>query len=403
MLRREHAAFDVRAGRVVPDKITRTKHSDYPGYAEKLLELFRNGIGKTHRELERETERILDADPECPLRRSKAFFKLLEEVSEFDTDKGHKAWLLRKQVMDMAVPFQPLKRLGGGLWGTDESEVKAHIAEKLGRPWVDIEASLFTDIKHLHKLLSFKGYSGGAELLNRYNVAQCQGVLFNCTKLKVEARDDFKRILRYAKLARLLHQITRLGDGHYCFEFTGPASVLRDTPRYGTKMAEFLPSLLRCKGWMMEADIKVGRRWAKFHLSPENQLRPSWEEKNDGYDSSLEAAFVGKWGPDPREGWSLVREGDILWKEQHVFTPDFVLSHKDGRRVFLEIAGFWSPEYVAQKRATLAMFKNEMIILAVPHDLLTEYGDLPRTLVSYKTGLLSQPVLDALERLPQTS
>jgi predicted nuclease of restriction endonuclease-like RecB superfamily len=116
MLRKQHASFEFQANRLVPDKITKTKHAAYPGYADDLLALFRNGIGKTHRELERETEKILDADPECPMRRSKAFFKLLEEVSVFDTDKGHKAWLLRKEVMEMAAPFRSSR---SSAWGED--------------------------------------------------------------------------------------------------------------------------------------------------------------------------------------------------------------------------------------------------------------------------------------------
>jgi predicted nuclease of restriction endonuclease-like RecB superfamily len=78
MLRRDQAKFDVVRGLVVPDRIKQGQ-TEYVGYAERMLELFRNGIGKTRRDLEREVERILDADSSAPLRRAKAFFKLLEE------------------------------------------------------------------------------------------------------------------------------------------------------------------------------------------------------------------------------------------------------------------------------------------------------------------------------------
>jgi predicted nuclease of restriction endonuclease-like RecB superfamily len=231
-------------------------------------------------------------------------------------------------------------------------------------------------------------------------VAQCQGVLLNCTKLVVDAKDDFKRILRYAKLARLLHQITRLEASHYRFEFSGPASVLRDeTPRYGNEMAKFLPSLLRCKGWTLEADIKVGRRMAKFHLSQADKLSPAWDEEANAYDSTLEENLLEKWGSGPRDGWSLAYEKEILWTGQHVFTPDFVLSHSDGRQVFLEIAGFWSPEYAVQKRATLERFKDATIILAVPDHLQERYSDLGKMLIPYKTRLFIQSVMDVLNRL----
>lgn len=395
MLRKEHALFEIRDGLVIPDRITKTRHAAYLGYAEQMLSVFRNGRGKTHQELERETDRILDADPDSPLRRPKAFFKLLEEASEFDTDKGRKAWRLRKEVMELAATSHPLKRIGGGIWGRPETEVKTDIAEKLGREWQEIEKGLFNDIIEFHRLISFDGYSA-EELLNRYNVGQCQAALFDCIRMRVEATEHFKEILTYAKLARLLHAITRVGEGRYIFEFSGPASVLRDTQRYGTSMAKFLPSLLRCRGWKMEAQIKLGNWTTRFLLSSEDRLRPAWNEDKAAFDSSIEETFMAKWGDGTREGWSLSREPEILWKDQHVFTPDFLLSHKDGRRVFLEIAGFWTPEYVKQKRATLAQFKEYQIFLAVPEELQTEYRDVERTLISYKGRLLIQSVLAAL-------
>jgi predicted nuclease of restriction endonuclease-like RecB superfamily len=399
MLNKDHALFaiDFKKGIVVPDRIRQKTHQGYLELADQLLDCFKNSIGKTRRDLEREVERILDSDPACPLRRYQAFFKLLEEVSEWDTDKGHKAWQLRRTVAELAAPFHPLKRVSDGIWGHEESTVKAEIAEKLKRPWSDIEASLFTDMRQFHKLLKFDGYANAAVLLNRYNVAQCQAALYSCTTLKVEAKDDFVRILRYAKLARLLHRITRLSDGHFMFEFSGQASVLRDTERYGIAMAKFLSSLLRCKGWRMEADLRVGKnkQRVKFFLSPEDKLKPSWDEE-ESYDSSVEEKFAERWGQPPRNGWSLERESEILWKEQHTFCPDFVFVHEDGRRVMMEICGFWTPEYVANKRASLTAFRESKILLAVPADLAKEYTDLGVMIVTYKGSLLLPPILEAL-------
>jgi predicted nuclease of restriction endonuclease-like RecB superfamily len=397
MLTKQQAAFEVDdSGQVIADRIWKNKHPGYLQYAEELLALFRNGIGKTRQELELEVERILDKDQGCPLRRTKAFFKLLEDVSVFDTDKGHKAWKLRKQVMELSAQYHPLRRLSGGIWGKDEIEVKKEIAQKLGKSWNDIEASLFNDIRQFHPLRRFDGYSDAAELLNRYNVAQCQAVLYNCTRLRVEARSDFKKILRHAKLAQLLHEITRMSEGHYRFEFYGPASLLADTQRYGTCMAKFLPSLLRCTGWKLEADLKLGNWQVKFPLSPEDKLCPSWPEE-DEYDSSIEKGFAVKWGDKPRDGWSLSHETEILWEAQSVFTPDFVLHHVDGQRVHLEIAGFWTPEYIEHKKQTLAKFKTASILLAAPEDCAEHYRELGVPLIVYKSALKLEPMMEALK------
>jgi predicted nuclease of restriction endonuclease-like RecB superfamily len=400
MLRRNQAKFDVVQGRVVPDRIKQGQ-AEYLGYAEQMLELFRSGVGRTRRDLERAVERVLDADSTAPLRRAKAFYKLLEEVSVFDTDESQKSWRLRKQVMELAAPYHPLKRLSEGLIGRDEKAVKEEIAAKVGQPWPEIEDNLFNDVMEFHKLTSFEGYSSAKELLNRYNVAQAQGVFYECTRMRVEARGDFKRILRYAKLARLLHFISMVGDSHYIFEFTGPASDLRETRRYGPNMAKFLPSLLRCQDWKMDAVIAVPWGTCRYSLSPADGLVPSWEEKKSDFDSSIEEAFVEKWGNQPREGWTLLREAEILWKDQHAFVPDFVLRHEDGRQVFLEIAGFWTKEYIEQKRANLALFNKELIVIAAPEDIQDKYRDLGRPVVSYKGRLLIGPVLEALGQVRQ--
>ena len=58
-------------------------------------------------------------------------------------------------------------------------------------------------------------------------------------------------------------------------------------------------------------------------------------------------------GAEARDGWTLVREGEVLHEGQKVFVPDFVFRHDDGRVVLMEIIGFWTPEYLEAKAATL--------------------------------------------------
>jgi hypothetical protein len=69
---------------------------------------------------------------------------------------------------------------------------------------------LYADVMQFQPLREFVGYPDGAALLSRYNVAQVQAALYRAVSMTVEATDDFKTILRYAKLARLMHEIKRL-------------------------------------------------------------------------------------------------------------------------------------------------------------------------------------------------
>jgi hypothetical protein len=174
--------------------------------------------------------------------------------------------------------------------------------------------------------------------------------------------------------------------------------VLRETRRYGAAMARFLPALIACREWRMHAVVRTRRRgWtAALDLSSADGLHSHLPEPAE-FDSQVEEAFAEKWGPDAREGWSLVREGEVLYHGQKVFVPDFMLRHADGRTVLLEIVGFWTPEYLQAKVETLRTFPDRRILLAAAAPALVEMEKLPGEVIPYKSALL---IKDVLERLP---
>ncbi len=92
----------VSPGRIMKDQPV------YLDYAAALLTLFRDGIGKTRRELERGVEEILEKCDDCSLTRINAFTKLLIDVSTFETDRNKTAAKLRRKVWEVAVPLHPL-------------------------------------------------------------------------------------------------------------------------------------------------------------------------------------------------------------------------------------------------------------------------------------------------------
>jgi hypothetical protein len=196
-------------------------------------------------------------------------------------------------------------------------------------------------------------------------VAQIQAVSFSANSITVHAGADFKRILRAARLARLMHTITAPQPGCWQIELTGPASVLRETRRYGVNFARFLPALICCSDWTMEAIMESrGLRNLRLHLSSRDGLK-SHLPPDDEFDSAVEAEFAAKWGEGDREGWLLRREAEIFHAGQKTFIPDFVMEHVTGRRVLLEIVGFWTPEYLEQRVRTLQLFRGVPIVLAI--------------------------------------
>ncbi len=209
--------------------------------------------------------------------------------------------------------------------------------------------------------------------------------------------EDFKTILRYAKLARLMHTIERAGEGRYCFRFNGPASVLRQTRRYGVAMARFLPALVACRDWKMRAEIRTRRtgRTIWMDLSSQDGLNSHLPPPEE-FDSSVEATFAEKCGTEKRDGWQIIREGEVLHRGQKVFIPDNLFRHDDGRVVLMEIVGFWTPEYIQAKLQTLKAFEDRRILLAVSKSAGQQMGELPSGTIVFGSKLAIKDVLAAL-------
>jgi hypothetical protein len=330
MLRSEHSIVTFDRGCAIPDRLTRTRHAHYLDYAERMLAAYRSGIGLPRRDLHRSIQNILAREPDCDPRRIASFCKLLDERAEFEANRKGGSAAMRLRVFTLAAKHHPLVSVPQRVFERPEEEVKRQIASELGLTWEHIERTLYADVISFQPLVTFEGYADARALLARYNVAQLQACLYRATRMSVQARSDFKMILRHAKLARLLHEIHRTRPGEYRIDLSGPASVLHETRRYGVSFARFVPALLTCADWQVRAMLPTP--WggvATLSLSSEDgyasHLAPPPE-----FDSSLEEEFARDFGPSEREGWRLDREGEVLHALQTTFLPDFVLRHVDG-------------------------------------------------------------------------
>jgi len=399
MLTKDHAIleFDFQKQTVVPDRLHRKTHGHYLSLAEELVQLYRDHVGEVRKSLHDRVRRRMQDISDCPTRRIGAFCKLLDDASEYHRDKSGDAAKLRKRVFAIAASQHPLVQRSDALFDHDESTVKREIAAELGMEWPEIEAKLFADVIEFHRLVIAPKELDGAGLLSRYNVAMTQAALYGATAITVWASQDFKSILRYAKLARLMHSIAQQGDD-YVFQFNGPASIVRNTKRYGVAFAKFLPGLLSTDQWRMRATILgPGNRRFALRLSDGDGLRSNVVAEL--FDSQLEEAFFDSWQATETAGWTLKREARVLHHDQTVFIPDFTLSHEEHGEILLEIIGFWTPEYLREKVVRLERFRAQAkILLAIAESVDDAIPDLGIPRVTFKTTLRPKQVLEHLER-----
>ena len=87
-------------------------------------------------------------------------------------------------------------------------------------------------------------------------------------------------------------------------------------------------------------------------------------QEDDGeietYDSKIEHIFSSL----SLGSWKIKREPTILKAGKYAFVPNFSLQ-RESMKVYLEIVGFWTPEYLAKKIEKLKEVKEPVILLII--------------------------------------
>jgi predicted nuclease of restriction endonuclease-like RecB superfamily len=263
--------------------------------------------------------------------------------------------------------------------------------------------ALYADLPERHVLSALPDYQA-AELVDRYNVAQAQGLLYSALHLRISAHrnvpGEYRRLFQQLKFHGLMYAVEGNLDDGYQIYVDGPASLFKLTRKYGIQMALFLPALLRITRWEMEAVLCKDNRELIYSLNWESPLR-SHSAKAPAYDSLLEKTFAERW-EKLQSPWVLEREVEIVDLKGTVFVPDFALRHVDGRTVHIEIVGFWHPDYLRRKLDKVKRANMQDLILAVSDRLnvSTEaVEELPGPVLFFKGKLEPRKVLAVVETM----
>jgi predicted nuclease of restriction endonuclease-like RecB superfamily len=200
-----------------------------------------------------------------------------------------------------------------------------------------------------------------------------------------------------------LHSVTGDLDSGYEILLDGPVSMFRLSKKYGIRMAAFLPALLLCTKWKMEAEIVSSDQDKRyFVLDSETHKLESHYKDATQYDSLLEEKFAERF-EKLNSDWILERETEIVNLKDTVFIPDFAFRHKqDGRVGLLEIVGFWRADYIERKLTKLRRAGLQNLIIAVSRDLHvseSHFKEVPGSVFFFKTAIDPKEVLIRLEQV----
>jgi predicted nuclease of restriction endonuclease-like RecB superfamily len=287
--------------------------------------------------------------------------------------------------------FEESSKRGFASTDVERTEIMDAVASRLGLSRQDMAAEMWSDLEENLILKQFCKITP-EQLMAWYNLSLMQTLLFNCTKLEfsVYGGSNWKRVLRDVKRLGLMYNLQHQkrdeqtndiqpsvdmagsedpgrNNAIIVCSIDGPLSVFKLTDRYGTAIAKLLPSIVSAntwsiRAWIVRKTISSGKKMYEFEMSNKESplLRDPYrdglkinEGKGDSpssnyFDSSVEEKFANKF-EQSATGWKLIREPDpLILSDGKALIPDFMFEKYD-RRVYLEIVGFWTKEYLERK------------------------------------------------------
>ena len=366
---------------------------------------------------------------------------LLERRSEFvmkSTHTGVAPADLRR------VIFEESSRMGLATSDARRQSVLDGAARLCGIDSKDIPDAMWADLDENLVLGRFDAITA-EDLLLWYNMSLAQTLLFSCTRLEFGIGGDdgsyWKTVLRAVKMYGLMYMFENDSDEngknrgarYVSCALEGPVSVFKMTTRYGTSFARMLPVIARTPEWYVDAAIskKTGssgaRKMYRFEMSHESArgyLRDVCADpdaknnnsQNQVYDSAVERMFADAMRTHiENHGWRMTREPAPIASENMIMIPDFVFERL-GRRVYLEIMGFWTPDYIRRKVAKLHSFlgcenntdtsrnggksRGADLLVGIDSALLCSGAsgvrDLPGVFVFERNKISAKPILERL-------
>ena len=313
--------------------------------------------------------------------------------------------------------FEESSGRGYALTDYDRKEIINSVASKTRIPNDMIMGDMWADLEENMVLEGFRTLEP-EKLILWYNLSLMQTLLFNSTKLEfyVQGGYNWKRVLRAVKRLGLMYNLhyrqnerpqedqkktlnqkpdrningaTSRNSAHVTYNYDynivcsidGPLSIFKLTDRYGTSIAKLLPSIIVSRNWSLKALIvrktdTMGKKIYEFIISSEEspglpsesdlfacnngnnkntilEILPSVPSPEVSFDSSVEQKFALKF-EQFSSGWKLIREPDpLIVSSGKGFIPDFAFE-KYGIRVYLEIVGFWTNDYLIRKIQKIA-------------------------------------------------
>jgi uncharacterized protein len=319
--------------------------------AQELIALFRRLMSATQEEWEEALAAYEGARVDYVILRGLA--KVLTDGATFTPLETP---LPPAQVRERMFAHGPVFREPDLFHTKTRQEVLQEVASELSLSPEQLDIMFFADRHSSYRLTDLGPAWTPSALLARYNLELARGVLYWASHITIEAASSYKDLWHYIKLFKLMFWAKPKPGGGYRIDLDGPISpFVSSTTRYGRQMAGFLPALLLCDRWQMQAHVRPPQALGEmlYQLDYTCALRSHFKSSGT-FDSRLEADFASEFEQrmgDKRGHWQLTRESEVILLGDTVMIPDFLFvdEEDESRRILVELVGFWHPEYLRRK------------------------------------------------------
>ena len=317
-------------------------------------------------------------------------------------DRRRRAWRAAARVLgrlqgtsrEGALPPRQARAelFGAGAGRPAESErVVDEVARRLDVTAEELRESLFAALPGERRLLEPEERVSPHELALRVNLANVQGLLYRSSEVRLALVGNARRVVQHARLRGLICSVGRraeaeLGEAERALlqgeqalavmRLSGPLSLFRRTLVYGRALASLVPQLAWCQRYRLRADVALPHGEGALVLQTGDAFLPASAPPR--YDSKLEERFARDFRRAAPQ-WEAIREPEPFEAGRALVYPDFLLRHRrdPARRWYLEIAGFWTTDYLERKLARYRAAGLDRLILCIAEERGCSREELP--------------------------
>jgi uncharacterized protein len=296
--------------------------------------------------------------------------------------------------------FQATEQFGLPTTSEKRQKIIENVAFKMSLSVEEVEGYFYSDLDGELVLENFSAPSA-SELLGEYNLCLTQTLLFDATELSFTASGNWQDLFHAIKKFGLIYEVYR--DNGLWVKIEGPASLFKLTRRYGIGIAKLLPIIVSNSEWTVKAKVLLRFNNEICDFKIESQKHASLLKKQflptRTYDSSIEEDFASQFQATT-SGWVLKREPEPVSAGKQVIIPDFSLE-RAGIKIYLEIVGFWTEDYLLRKIEKLKQVESKMLLLineTLACEKLSSLEKRPHLdLIYYRDKIPLAPILRYLE------